>query len=71
MATILETLQNANFNLKQVNNPFSLHIAKAQLNNAVVLLEKDYSLDASVEDIIGDYDQAEDVPNAKDDNRPV
>ena len=41
--SILEALQNADYNLNQ-SNSFSYAIAKSQLHNAVGLLLKGYSL---------------------------
>jgi hypothetical protein len=51
MATILEALQNANFNLNE--NPaagtFAEVLGKAQLRNAVVMLDKGYGLSTDIE----------------------
>lgn len=41
--SIIEALQNADYNL-QNNGSIGLVLAKAQLHNAVVLLEKGYSI---------------------------
>lgn len=59
--TILEALQNANYNI-QNNNPVGLFFAKGQLNNAVVLLEKGYSLDDEVEPLLEKYGDVNSVP---------
>ena len=61
MATILEALQNANYNLN-TTLPFAIHIGKDQLKNAVTLLGKGYDLYDDVESIIGDLDSVDDVP---------
>lgn len=42
--TILEVLQNAQYNLSE-NGTFGIEIAKNQLNNAVGLLEEGYELE--------------------------
>jgi len=60
--TILEALQNANVNLK-ANNTLQLLIAKDQLNNAVTLLEKGYSMAEEVEPLIEKHGSIEDVPD--------
>lgn len=61
MATILEALQNADYNISN-NGAFGIMIGKDQLHNAVTLLEKGYSIEDDVEDIIGPYERVEDVP---------
>lgn len=65
MATILEALQNANFNIKN-NVSVGLRIAKDQLNNAVVLLEKGYDLHDDVEELMEPYDFVDQVPDNSD-----
>ena len=57
--TIFEALQNANFNL---NNGMPLFLAKDQLNNAVTLLEKGYSLHDLVEPLLDKYGSVDNVP---------
>lgn len=47
--TILEVLQNANYNLNE-NGAFGIEIAKNQLNNAVALLERGYELEHDFEE---------------------
>jgi len=59
--SILETLQNANYNLS--NGNIGLIFAKDQLNNAVTLLEKGYGLDEEVEPLIEKYGSLEDAPD--------
>lgn len=59
--TILEALQNANYNI-QKNGQMGLMIAKGQLNIAVVLLEKGYSLDDLVEPILEEFGEVENAP---------
>ena len=68
MATILETLKNANYNLdnlQKVGIDFLLPVIKDQLNNAIVLLEKGYNLNEEVEPFFEKYDEIENVPNKK------
>lgn len=64
MATILEALQNANYNLDNAMKMQALlPIVKAQLNNAVTLLEKGYNLDDDIETVVQIYGLLEDVPD--------
>jgi hypothetical protein len=64
MATILECLQNAEFNL---NNVKFLGIAvvpmvQSQLHNATALLEKGYGLDVEIEPLLETYGSVDKVP---------
>jgi hypothetical protein len=59
--TILEALQNADFNIQR-NGAIGASIAKGQLHNAVVLLEKGYTLDDEVEPLLEQYGDVESVP---------
>lgn len=62
--TILEALQNANYNLDNVRKAgmVLLPLVKEQLNNAVVLLEKGYGLYTEVEPLLEKYEDVENVP---------
>ena len=62
--TILEALQNANFNIDNVKlvGVGILPLVKEQLNNAVTLLEKGYSLYEEVEPLLEKYGNVDDVP---------
>lgn len=62
--TILEALQNANYNLDNVKimGLAFLPIVKEQLNNATVLLEKGYSLHEEVEPLLEKYGGVDSVP---------
>jgi len=62
--SILEALQNANYNLDSAQKigMFLLPLVKDQLNNAVVLLEKGYSLETEVEPLLEKYGDVENVP---------
>lgn len=62
--TILEALQNANYNL-QKNGAIGVILAKNQLKNAVVLLEKGYSLNKEIEPLLDKYGSVESVPEKK------
>lgn len=64
MATILEALQNANSNMGSAikGHTFILPMAKDQLNNAVTLLEKGYSLEDEVEPLLEQYGNVDEVP---------
>lgn len=59
--TILEALQNADFNIQR-NGAIGASIAKGQLHNAVVLLEKGYTIDDEVEPLLEQYGDVESVP---------
>ena len=59
--TILEALQNADYNLRH-NGMMGTIIAKEQLHNAVELLNKDYDINTSVEPLLEKYGSVEDVP---------
>ena len=62
--TIFESLENANYNLDNVKiiGFGIIPMIKAQLNNAVTLLEKGYDLDTEVEPLIKKYGSVENVP---------
>ena len=59
--TIFEALQNADHNLRNATFIGTL-LAKEQLHNAVVLLDKNYSLDDEVEPLLEKYGIVENVP---------
>lgn len=63
--TILEALRNANHNLDNVRvmGTAMLPLVKGQLNNAVTLLEKGYSLEDEVEPLLEKYGDVESVPD--------
>ena len=65
--TILEALENANYNLDNVAKLGMglLPLVKEQLNNAVVLLEKGYGLNTEVEPLLEKYGDVENVPEKK------
>lgn len=58
---IIEVLQNAEFNLNQPHS-FGFDIARAQLKNAIILLEKGYSPFDDFNEIVKDFENIEDVP---------
>ena len=61
--SILEALQNANYNLDNLDKlPMLLPMVKGQLNNAIVLLEKGYGIWDEVEPLIEKYGDVENVP---------
>lgn len=62
MTTILEALQNAEYNICQRDNKFSYEIGKDQLHNAIALLDKGYNPNDEMETLIGDGSVA-DVPD--------
>jgi len=62
--TILEALQNARYNIKTGKKfPPILDLAFGQLNNAIILLEKGYSIEDEVEPLLEKYDNIESVPD--------
>ena len=61
--SILEALQNANYNLDNLARmPMLLPMVKEQLNNAIVLLEKGYSVDDEVEPLLKEFGNVDSVP---------
>lgn len=62
--SILEALQNANYNLNN-NGQLGVMIAKEQLKNAVTLLEKGYSIDEEVELLLEKYGTVDNVPDTE------
>lgn len=60
--SILEALENAEFNFKG-NNSFQIDIAKNQLHNAIILLEKGYVIWEEVEPLLDKYGDVENVPD--------
>lgn len=62
--TILEALQNANYNLDNVSKLGMgfIPLVKSQLNNAIVLLEKGYNLYDEVEPLLENYGDVNNVP---------
>lgn len=62
--SILEALQNANYNLDNCMKglPMLLPLVKEQLNNAVTLLEKGYDIEEQVEPLLEKYGDIESVP---------
>jgi hypothetical protein len=63
--TILEALQNANYNLNNAEIPLQIEIAKEQLRNAVTLLEKGYRLQEEVEPLLEEYGDINSVPEVE------
>lgn len=61
--SIMETLQNANYNMDNLKSmPMLLPMVKAQLNNAVTLLDKGYDIWEEVEPLLEKYGSVENVP---------
>lgn len=58
--TVFEALLNADYNLRS-NHILGLSMAKEQLHNAVVLLEKGYGLSEKVEPLLEKYDENVDL----------
>ena len=66
--SILEALQNANYNLDNLKAmPMLYPMVKEQLNNAVTLLDKGYSIWTEVESLIEEYGDVDNVPDYKGD----
>ena len=69
--SIMEALQNANHNIDNVARmPMLLPLVKEQLNNAVTLLDKGYSIWSEVEPLLEKYGSVENVPDL-DDNSEI
>lgn len=65
MATILEALQNAEFNLDTIHKTGMvglISLAKDQIHNAATLLEKGYSKYTEIELLLEQYGSVENVP---------
>ena len=60
--TILEALQNADYNLRNNAPGIGLVLAREQLHNAVELLERGYELTEEVEPLIEEHGSVEQVP---------
>ena len=61
--SIIETLQDAEYNLDNVMKTLiALPLAKSQLHNAIVLLEKGYNIWTQVEPLLEQGGRVEDVP---------
>lgn len=62
--TILEALQNANYNLDNLSKLGMglLPLVKGQLHNATTLLEKGYGIYDEVEPLLEQYGDVENVP---------
>ena len=61
--SIMECLQNAKYNLDNaIKIPMLMPLVKEQLNNAVELLDKGYSLLDEVEPLLEKYGSVENVP---------
>ena len=59
--SIMEALQNADYNLRN-NGGLGAMLAKEQLHNATVLLDKGYNIWTEVEPLLEKYGTVEDVP---------
>jgi len=62
MATILEALENARYNLKNGVLPIQTKIGINQLDNAIALLEKGYEPYDDIEKLINKYGSIEKIP---------
>lgn len=61
--SIMEALQNANYNLDNCMKGLPLlPLVKEQLNNAVTLLDKGYGIWDEVEPLLDEYGDVENVP---------
>ena len=62
MTTILEALQNAEFNINSGNSMSSI-IGNMQLHNAITLLEKGYSIHDEIDNLLEEWGDVENVPD--------
>jgi len=60
MASVMEALENAEYNL---TSGFGTKIALSQLRNAIALLQKGYSIDDDIEEIVSEYGDIDKAPN--------
>ena len=67
--SIMELLQNADYNLRN-HGGLGAMLAKEQLHNATVLLDKGYNIWTEVEPLLEKYETVEDVPEL-DDNKEM
>lgn len=63
MTTILEALQNAQYNLVEGMTQINKVVGKEQLHNAITLLEKGYDINDSIDDLINEYDDIDKAPD--------
>ena len=63
--TILDAIRNADYNLRN-NMPLALPIARNQLRNAVVFLEKGYGLGENIDQLLEKYPNPEFAPEVSD-----
>jgi len=61
----MECLQNADYNLRN-NGGLGVMLAKEQLHNATVLLDKGYDIWEEVDPLLEKYGTVEDVPEKND-----
>ena len=67
--SIMECLQNARYNLDNaIKMPMLMPMVKAELNNAVELLDKGYELWDDVEPLLEEYGSVENVPEKNNDD---
>lgn len=64
--SILEALQNADYNLQNAPRTFQVQIAKEQLHNAVTLLDKGYGIYEEVEPLLEEFGSCDDVQEKED-----
>jgi len=61
--SIIECLQNANYNLDNaIKMPMLMPMVREQLNNAVELLDKGYGIWTEVEPLLEKYGSIENIP---------
>ena len=60
--TIMEALMNAKYNLIEGRIPWQIQMGKKQLKNAVTMLEKGYSLEDNLDDLIEEHGIVDGVP---------
>lgn len=67
-ASVLEALMSAEINIDNAMKmgPAVLPVAKSQLHNAVVLLEKGYPLHTLVEPLLEKHETVDNVPDFED-----
>ncbi len=63
MATILDSLQRVDYNLRRQSDPNIWCNMRYELHAVAILLEKGYSPSDDIDSILEEYDDVEDVPD--------
>ena len=64
MSNILDALESAEYNINH-NGNLGMSLARGQLHNAIILLEKGYGLYEDIEPLLEKYEKVEDAPEVE------